>query len=1278
MPDAPATPDPDATELTPRRAAHQGTTLPHDRAASLTGEGGAIGRYDVTGHLGQGGMGEVLEAFDPSLRRRVALKRSTCGGRELVERFIEEAQVTAQLDHPNIVPVYELSTDAQGQPYYTMKEVRGRTLGELIADGETPLPRLLRICLRICEAVAFAHARGVLHRDLKPANVMVGEFGEVYVLDWGLSAQVGAPNPDFGSAGATGDSRRTEVGMVLGTPAYMSPEQAIGAIDRVDHRSDVYLLGGILFECLTGSAPDASAREHAIEPASQRAPERNVPAELEAIAARALQPSPDQRYASASELAADIEAHLDGRLVSAARYSPAAAAWKWVRRHRYFVAGLVAVLATAASAGGLFALRRSRTRADARRAVVALDPMQRLDLAREIVASLPADPARRRSPDPERKARYAQTLGRLQELAAAQTNWQRTDPDSSEARDGLFATLLALGRLALVSEDYALAEFALGQAASLDPSSARARELKASVASERKVAIARHKLAADRVIAHAIRTDLRRDDEQAYRRAMALLLRWREPETIAHLRGRLSELTALLQAAACEAILVANEITETERATGLKPLADLPNAARVWLAWVGPPTGPTPSPTPEQRRQVSEALLRLELRARRSLTAGARGRTRQALLVEAQTRALRRDGRDRAIEIALLCDALGTLDYSRRNAVALLRQLGAEWDSTRALPSGLALAALAGNWPALETLLGGLVGLKLREDRPGRWGLNGNWWRQVSRELRRHGLAESQRDPAAAPQTAAEFNRQGAARAARGDPDGAIRDFSRAIALDPKLAMAYSNRGLAREASGQLAGAIADYTRAIALEPRFAQAYCNRGSLRLLQDDPAGAILDQTRAIALNPNYVGAYSNRGLAREASGDLDGAISDYTRAIALDPGDVRPHVNRGSARLAKGDLPGSIADSTRAIALDPKHSAAHVNRAIARAAQGDTDGAIVDFTRAIALDPKIARAYDNRGLERQAKGDLAGALADHARAIALDPQYAKAFNNRGLVRRATGDLDGAIVDFTRALALDPKLAEVHVNRGIVRQAKGDLDGAIADQTRAIALNPKLAIAYTNRGRARGAKGEHDAAIADHGRAIALRPKNPKAYNSRGVARLDKGDLEGAFTDLTRAIALDPKFADAYTNRGNMRERSGDYSGAIVDHTRAIALDPKFAKAYGNRGSAHQAKGDQVRAIADYTRAIALDPKLVMAHNNRGLSRQAQGDLNGALADYKQALALNPRFWAAWANLGILHARKGQLKKAVAALRKGHALAPARVKPQIAALLRKISGR
>jgi serine/threonine-protein kinase len=306
-------------------------------------------RYQLLERVARGGMGVVYAALDEMLNRRVALKvlDVPVADGEFARRLSREARVVARLEHPGIVPVHDVGTLSDGRVFYAMKFVEGQRLDKHV-EAVTSLPDRLRLFLRICDAVAFAHARGVLHRDLKPANVMVGAFGEVLVMDWGLAkilreqsaeedpeaAILHAPRASDRLADATQATHVTGQGTVLGTPGYMSPEQASGDIDHLDERSDIFSLGAVLrFLC----APAVAER-------NQNYGGRRRDKALEAICAKATETNPADRYASVSDLSADVSRYLDGLPVSVRRETILDRAARFYRRHTVAILLILAYL----------------------------------------------------------------------------------------------------------------------------------------------------------------------------------------------------------------------------------------------------------------------------------------------------------------------------------------------------------------------------------------------------------------------------------------------------------------------------------------------------------------------------------------------------------------------------------------------------------------------------------------------------------------------------------------------------------------------------------------------------------------------------------------------------------------------------------------------------------------------------------------------------------------------------------------------------------------------
>lgn len=399
--------EPETIAASPGAAAAAGASASASAGGSVSAglSSGDARRYTVRDEIGRGGMGAILRVRDGDLRRDLAMKvllghAATDGGSEGMTRFLEEAQITSQLSHPGVVPVHELGIDATGQVFFTMSLVRGRTLGDIFelaragAEG-WDRTRALQALLRVCETMAYAHSRGVIHRDLKPANVMVGKFGEVYVMDWGLAKARGhqdgrdirlqteaeSVHKTKIRTGRTDESQddaplMTMDGSIIGTPAYMPPEQAEGRIGEVDERSDVYSIGAMLYELLSGQAPylkpGARMSPYTVLAAVTMGPPTPIaelapacPGELIAIAEKAMARGRSDRYESAAALAEDLQRFISGHVVGAYGGGALTEARKWIARNPLVArtAGAAVLVLAVATAAFLWSLDAERDRA---------------------------------------------------------------------------------------------------------------------------------------------------------------------------------------------------------------------------------------------------------------------------------------------------------------------------------------------------------------------------------------------------------------------------------------------------------------------------------------------------------------------------------------------------------------------------------------------------------------------------------------------------------------------------------------------------------------------------------------------------------------------------------------------------------------------------------------------------------------------------------------------------------------------------------------------------
>jgi serine/threonine-protein kinase len=514
-------------------------TSPDDAAATADGRlPPAAGRYRPVRAHAAGGLGEVLLAEDAELNRPVALKRlqdHRADDPESRRRFLREAEITAKLQHPGIVPVYGLTHDTAGRPAYAMRFIDGEPLSEAVCRFHAAGARfdslefrqLLQHFVAACNAVAYAHSRGVVHRDLKPANVMLGRFGEALVVDWGLAKAIdageGSPDPESDTADLrpqTPDlTDATDPGQILGTPAYMPPEQADGRADDLGPAADVFGLGATLFTLLTGGPPYAGRHYGAVlnlarrcEFPRPRTVNPNVPRPLEAVCLKAMAADPGGRYATATALAADVERWLADRPVAADREPWRERARRWAKRHRTLTTaaavGLVVGALTLSVAAVLLA--KARTDAERQRDIARLQRQRTREALDDMTSEEAGDwLATRPAVSPRQRAFLEKSLAYYREFAAETASDRDGQELVAKAQRRVGSLLDDLGRLTEAEQPLRAAAEAFAGLAAADPGAPADRRDQAGC----RVRLGRLLLALGRPA----------EAEAEYRTAMALL-----------------------------------------------------------------------------------------------------------------------------------------------------------------------------------------------------------------------------------------------------------------------------------------------------------------------------------------------------------------------------------------------------------------------------------------------------------------------------------------------------------------------------------------------------------------------------------------------------------------------------------------------------------------------------------------------------------------------------------------------------------------------------------
>ncbi len=846
--------------------------------------GPAGGRYRLYGEIARGGMGAVLRGRDVDLGRDLAIKvllDKHAHRPDVARRFLEEAQVGAQLQHPGVVPVYDVGRFG-GRPFFTMKLVQGKTLAAVLRERASPSadrPRLLGIALQVAQALAYAHAKGVIHRDLKPSNVMVGAFGEVQVMDWGLAKvlqegdaggeeQAGRQDEQPHEAPVIhtargGPGTDTEAGTLLGTPAYMPPEQARGDIARLDRRADVFGLGAILCEILTGRPPYVSrspeevrrkAADGDLADAGARLAACGADRELLELTGLCLAPEAADRPADAGAVAEALAAYLGGvqdrlRRAELAEAAARAKAAEEAKRRRLTVAlAATVLLALTGGGGGWLWFRGEREARQAR-------------LAREVNEALTEATALRE------RARAAPAGGAAL-FAQAREQAQRA--------------------LALV-----------GSGPADERLKARVRQLQAELDEEEKD----HKLVAALDEARLAQAETvtaanRFADERAVPKFREALRAYGLPPGGVEPKAA-AERVRQRPAATREAILSALDEWD-DLATN--PDLRLREPHREWLRAVlraAEPDGGWTRAFREAREQPDPARRRAALE--RLAAADDVGKLPARTLSRLATRLKNMGALESAVTLLRRAQQRYPDDFSVNHQLGMTLQRLTPPDRAAAVRFLTAAVALRPDSPGARINLG----TALTDEG------------QVE-----EAIACFRRALALDPKYAAAHGGLGNALGRKGQADGAIACFRRALALDPKDFRAMSGLGSALLLKGQVDKAIACFRRALALDPNNAGLQHNLGAALEGKGHAEEATACFRRALDLDPKYTPAHVGLGNALAGKGRLEEASACYRRALALDPKLALAHNGLGAALLHKGQVDEAIASFRKALDLDPR--------------------------------------------------------------------------------------------------------------------------------------------------------------------------------------------------------------------------------------------------------------------------------------------------------------------------------------------------------------------
>ena len=1187
--------------------------------------GDRIGPYEVCGEVGRGGMGAVLRGRDPNLGRELALKvllAEHAGRPEVVQRFVEEAQIGGQLQHPGVVPVHDLGRCDDGRPFFTMKLVKGQTLAKLLKDHPDPAPerpRFLQIFEQVCQTVAYAHSKGVIHRDLKPANIMVGAFGEVQVMDWGLAkvltsggeVQASVPHAEELPASIIQTERsatasHTQAGSLMGTPAYMPPEQALGEVDRLDERSDVFSLGAVLCEVLTGRPPYLGsldsvlrqARRGDLAAAFAALDGCGADAELVALARRCLAAELADRPRDAGEVAAAVAAYRAGvdervrraeveRAAAQARAEEARVTAAAERRARRLTLGLAttALLLVVAGGGGVWLLQQQHAASVARRQGIDEKTRLTMDRARSLLAAAWEAHDARKLAEARAEADKASELALSGDASAAVT--REANELNEEVKE----------RIAQAEKNRAL------QTALLDITQTAETRTYVRTSTGEMMKVTEPPIE-ERYAAAFRRWGIKDIDAEPLASLVARFQAQPPPvmdEIVAGLDAWMLYRRRQKQAEPRwrKLLDVANRLDRDERRQELRRLqtTTLGKAESLRL-----------------RKLAGEVdLLRESVRG-----------------VWTLARTLRRAGDHRSAE-ELLRRALAI----RPGEVVLLTALGTVLERQRPPRLGEAIECYRAA-RAVRPSLGITLAAALRKTNRAGEAV------AILEDLRR-----------AQPENPEIHTRLGLALSEQQQHGKAEAAHRQAIALQPAYAWAHSNLGVSLFAQGRLEEAVAAFRKVIALKPGDAFAHVRLSIALNRQKKLDEAVTSANKAITLRPNEALAHNALGMALHEQGKLDEAVKVLRKAVALKRDNAVGYSALGQILLKQGKVDEAIATYRKVIEVQPDNLLGYTGLGSALTRQKKPGEALAAYRMAVKVAPTSALAHVLLGNALRDQNKLDEAVSVFRKAVALKPDFAMAYQNLGLALRALKRPDEAADAFRRRVELLPGDPDAHNDLGTALHDQKQFAEAAAAFRRATVLKEDFALAYNNLGLALAAQRKFAAAEVAHSKAIALRPTDASAHFNLGIALANQGKFAQAAAAYREAIALRPTDASAQVNLGLALAKLGQSEQAVAAYRAAIKLTPANFEAYQYLGEALYEQQKLDEAVAAWRKAVALRPDS-STYYNLGVALFEQKKFPEAEAADRKAIDLKHDFPEAHHNLGNAFREQQKFDEAVTAYR------------------------
>jgi serine/threonine-protein kinase len=1208
-------------------------------------------RYEVLGEIAKGGVGVVLKAHDLDLGRDLAMKvlrEEHAADPEVTQRFVEEAQIGGQLQHPGIVPVYELGRRGDKRPYFTMKLVKGRTLGALLRerkDASRDRRRFLAVFESVCQTLAYAHARGVIHRDVKPSNVMVGAFGEVQVVDWGLGkvlSQGGvaderrAKRKDKGlttiatvRSGTAGSESR--VGSVMGTPAYMPPEQAMGDVERTDERSDVFGLGAVLCEILTDQPPYIgtdieiirAARKAELDPAKARLAACGADAALVALCEACLAPAPQARPRDASAVAKEVSAYLlsveKRELDAKASAEEARETALQAQRARRLTIGVAAaaLVAVAVGAGALLTVRSDR-------------------LDHEATAQAALETALREA---TLRRGEAEGGGNLAAWSAAVETAKRAD---ALAREGDVPEGSAADAAKLLAETTSAAQAAQRTAEETE----RERRLEERLVEIRGmdqdvgvVVAARASSSSSAAGSSSGSSDFGGDMAAA------------PPESPA------AGASAGGSRGGADAVGMDAAYAQAFREFGLdvETLAQDEAARRIRATGVASSIGRALASWSDQRRRFGGSWERLHDLA-------------YAVVDDPWWKGMRE-----ATTAERLREFARPADVAQRDvldAVSLTGQMMKAKDWADALPicedlrrrapgSQCALCHLATVYDSMgatrsEDSVRAMFAGVATDPR------GGQSWKTLAAELRKSGETDAGADAerravVALRRTVHEAPASDRARVSLAAalywlPEGlddARVEALEAVHLAPTRAVNQEELGVVLGSKGDRAGAESAFRAAALAEPARGLPHLALSDARMDAGDVDGAVAEARKACEVDPScFEIAHERIEKCLEKKGDVAGALVECDSLAKARPSPFASS-NRAWLLGRQGDLKGAVSARRDALRLDTDQATRHIDLGNALLSAGDADAALAEYREAVFLDPRSNWAHRAFSWGCRAKGDMGRALAEARVAVSLDRTDPWALGWLACVLAQRGEKEAALEAARQAVRAKSDCAYAHF--ALACCLPRDERSKAADEFReTLRLDPEFANARQNLAVALAARGSLDAAATEYSALLTAHPNDAQLHRefARFLGRYQTRERdEESRAHLRDAVRLNPHDSVAWFLLLTSLDGTKDDAGAAeaARHVIALGLESGASRpgtseplaglkawyefARTDRAIKLAAAGELYDALAEAKAFVRQAPESAEAHFAIGSVLLQTEDVASALTDLREAVQREP---------------------------------------------------